>query len=112
MKNVGSTDLLGVGKIVGHITELILGIIKHRSLRERRELENQELAIKNVQKLVVLAKKLGYPPSEIRKLMGWVDHRQTTFTDLVDSRKIRSVNPIPRKNKSRIDRGLSRPRTR
>jgi len=104
----GFKDLAGIGEIVGHIKDFILKLIEHKSAKRQRELENEEkeirnqqLRIENARSFVALAKECGYSEPEIRSLVHFVDDRQQTLVDLIDTDKIRSVrllNDNERKN--------------
>lgn len=78
-------DCAGLGEVVGHIKELILFFLDHRSRsldNEKKGLQNQRLVLENAAILAELATRLGCSEEEIRLMIGFdlarfPSHRET-----------------------------------
>lgn len=94
----GSTDLAGIGVIIGHIKDIIFRFIDWRLDREKRNIENElaqaELArirIENAQKLVAIAKNCGYSEEERRQMISFADGRQEVIVKSIEDNRLRAV---------------------
>jgi hypothetical protein len=99
----GSIDLIGLGAVIGHLKDFVLGLIersdskRRRELRdEREELENERLRLENVRTFVAFARDLGYSEIEIRQLGAYVDEKQESIIQLVKEDKLRGVSDLNR----------------
>lgn len=88
----GFTDLLGAGKIIETLKDLLLKLIELRSNREEREQKVVAMRIENARSMVALAKEIGYSEKEIQGMARWVDARQRNILDLVSEGKLLQVS--------------------
>lgn len=81
-------DCAGLGEVFGHIKELILFFLNHRSRsldNEKKSLQNERLGLENAAMLAELAKRLGCSEQETRLLIGFnlakfPSHRKETMS--------------------------------
>jgi hypothetical protein len=91
----GNIDLVGAGAIAGHLKDLILRIIEMCLQHDQRKLENEGRTldndakrIANARSFVALAQESGCSPSELRKLVGFVNDKQDSIIEVVERGKL------------------------
>lgn len=94
----GSVDLVGIGAIVGHLKDLVMGLVQRRDMRKQRELaderaalENERLRIENLRQYIGIARDIGYTEAEVRQLMLSVDRKQEPLLRLLNDGKLLGV---------------------
>jgi hypothetical protein len=94
----GSTDLAGIGVIIGHITDTINKFIDFWSERETRKIENDilraklaQIRIENAQKLVAIAKDCGFSEPELRQMIIFVDVSQEVIVKSIEDGRLRAA---------------------
>lgn len=95
----GATDLAGIGTVIGHIKDFILKLIERRNSKRQRQLdeeraalENDRIRLENARNFVALTRDLGYPETDLRRLVLHVDGKQGTLVRLIAQQKLRGVS--------------------
>jgi hypothetical protein len=106
----GTSDLAGVGAIVGHVKDFVHKLIDRHDTRRQRELNDERAAaeidhirIENARSFVALAKDLGYSEMETRKLVTYVDEKQDMLIRLVDQKKLTGASIVGEEQSSSSD---------
>ena len=91
----GSSDLAGIGAIVGHVKDFTLRLIEHRDAKSQREAnvakteaKTEGIRIDNARKFLELERDRFLTELQKRKLMNYVDEKAQLLDGLVDEGKI------------------------
>ena len=90
----GFADLAGLDSAVGHVKDLLIHVIEHRSSRppvlssDRAALEKQLSRFDNARQFVLLAVELGYSAQDFGNLVRFVDTTQDAIVDAVEKHKL------------------------
>jgi hypothetical protein len=95
----GLTDVAGIGSIVGHVKDFVIHIIDRNDAKQRRQLENEALALDNNRKrleiareYISLADELGLGEAERRMLLTKVFESDSVIEKLVRDGNIRALS--------------------
>src|SRR5439155_16529161 len=90
----GFADLAGLDSAVGHVKDLLIHVIEHRSSRppvlssDRAALEKQLSRFDNARQFVLLAVELGYSAQDFGNLVRFVDATQDAIVAAVEKHKL------------------------
>jgi hypothetical protein len=59
-------DIAGLGELAGHIKDLIVKIIEHRSHRVERHLRNERLRLQNARTFLQMASDFNMTPKDLK----------------------------------------------
>ena len=97
----GLQDIAGFGLIIGHIKDMVLRIIETRDQRYLKHLKEEDLKLENTRKFLQIAADFDLSVEELKFYASWINARQNTFIELVDTGKLRSISLLPSEDEPR-----------
>lgn len=80
----GFVDVVGLGVVIGHLKDLILGLMDRVEATPRNRLEEDRLRLENAEKYVALVRTIGeLSERDLRGLVSWVDVRQGPVIEVI-----------------------------
>ena|ERR1700749_1280191 len=66
MAGLNINDIAGLGEIIGHLKEFLLGLVEMWTTREERKLKNQSLRLRNMREFLRIAMEYNLTPEQIK----------------------------------------------